>query len=91
MTKIENSPEESIILPHDLFDFDYSEKYELDTEDKAKQLAPKILKFLEQFDMNGRKKAMEVIDQELQKLGLDAEENSMIVSKVYRELFMSKL
>ena len=92
MNQFESSRLDRVDLPKDLFEFDYGDDgdTELSDEDKAKQITPKILKFLETLDLEGKKKAMELLDQELYKWGLSPEESMTLARSVYKEMFLAQ-
>jgi|SRR3989344_2011553 len=84
-----------IELPEDLLDFDFSrleEDHEPSPEDIAGQLVPKINRFLEQFNLEDKKKAVELIESQMYQQGWgDPEKTLLIIRELFKALFLSKL
>lgn len=98
MNKFEKNSEfeRSIEVPRDLFDFDYSvfeEDHIPEIDERAKQIALKILKFLKQFNAGDKKKALEAIEKDfdINSPVSDYDEATTLHRLIFKELFLLKL
>jgi hypothetical protein len=88
--------DEKMKLPEDIYAFEYngySDDHIANTQERAEQIAPKLLKFLEQFSFDDRKKAVELFEQDffVNAPASDPEEASSLLRQIYKEVLLLKL